>query len=120
MSSNIDDKTLHEYYLWPFVDGIRAGAASVMCSYNRINSTYGCENDKLMNQILKTELSFSGFVLLDWNAQHNLQSANAGLDMVMPRGGSWGDNLTDAVHNHTISEERLTDMASRWVKCRCR
>lgn len=113
ISSNIDDKTLHEYYLWPFVDGIRAGAASVMCSYNRINSTYGCENDKLMNQILKTELSFSGFVLLDWNAQHNLQSANAGLDMVMPRGGSWGDNLTEAVHNHTISEERLTDMASR-------
>ncbi|KAF7552126.1 hypothetical protein G7Z17_g4535 [Cylindrodendrum hubeiense] len=113
ISSNIDDKTLHEHYLWPFVDGIRAGAASIMCAYNRINGTYGCENEKLMNGILKTELSFSGFVLLDWNAQHNLQSANAGLDMVMPLGGSWGENLTDAVQNHTISEERITDMATR-------
>ncbi|KAI5468115.1 glycoside hydrolase family 3 protein [Mariannaea sp. PMI_226] len=113
VSSNIDDKTLHEYYLWPFVDGLEAGAASVMCSYNRINGTYGCENNRLMNEILKTELNFPGFVLLDWNAQHNIQSANRGLDMVMPSGGSWGDNLTDAVLNRTVSEERVTDMANR-------
>ncbi|KAI8653805.1 Fn3-like domain-containing protein [Fusarium sp. Ph1] len=113
VSSNIDDKTLHEYYLWPFVDSVRAGVASVMCSYNRINSTYGCENSKLMNGILKSELSFDGFVLLDWNARHSLSSANAGLDMVMPLRGNWGENLTEAVHNGTISEERITDMATR-------
>ncbi|KAL6365871.1 hypothetical protein LRP88_00450 [Fusarium phalaenopsidis] len=112
VSSNIDDKTLHEYYLWPFVDSVRAGVASVMCSYNRINSTYGCENSKLMNGILKSELSFDGFVLLDWNARHSLSSANAGLDMVMPLRGNWGENLTEAVHNGTISEERITDMAT--------
>jgi beta-glucosidase len=116
-SSNIDDKTLHEFYLWPFVDGVRAGVASVMCSYNRINNTYGCENSKLMNGILKSELSFDGFVLLDWNAQHNLQSANAGLDMVMPLGGNWGKNLTEAVRNGTVSESRVTDMATRFVLC---
>ncbi|KAI1633094.1 glycoside hydrolase family 3 protein [Biscogniauxia mediterranea] len=115
VSSNIDDKTLHEYYLWPFMDGVKAGVASVMCSYNRINSTYGCMNSKLMNGILKTELSFDGFVLLDWNAQHSLNSANAGLDMVMPSGGSWGDNLTEAVHNGSVSEARVTDMATRIV-----
>ncbi|KAL2674183.1 glycoside hydrolase 3 [[Neocosmospora] mangrovei] len=113
VSSNIDDKTLHEYYLWPFVDSVRAGVASVMCSYNRINSTYGCENSKLMNGILKSELSFDGFVLLDWNARHSLSSANAGLDMVMPLRGNWGENLTEAVNNGTISEERITDMATR-------
>lgn len=116
VSSNVDDKTLHEYYLWPFVDSVRAGVASVMCSYNRINNTYGCENSKLMNGILKSELEFDGFVLLDWNAQHNLQSANAGLDMVMPLGGNWGENLTMAVENGTISEARLTDMATRFVR----
>ncbi|KAF5004193.1 hypothetical protein FDECE_9331 [Fusarium decemcellulare] len=114
-SSNVDDKTLHEYYLWPFVDSVKAGVASVMCSYNRINNTYGCENSKLMNGILKSELEFDGFVLLDWNAQHNLNSANAGLDMVMPSGGSWGQNLTDAVENGTVSESRLTDMATRII-----
>ncbi|TDZ22933.1 Beta-glucosidase cel3A [Colletotrichum orbiculare MAFF 240422] len=112
-SSNIDDKTLHEFYLWPFVDGVKAGAASIMCSYNRINNTYGCENSKLMNGVLKGELEFDGFVLLDWNAQHNLQSANSGLDMVMPLGGSWGQNLTAAVSNGTVSESRVTDMATR-------
>ncbi|KAI5926511.1 glycoside hydrolase family 3 protein [Camillea tinctor] len=115
VSSNIDDKTLHEFYLWPFMDGVKAGVASVMCSYNRVNSTYACMNSKLMNGILKTELSFDGFVLLDWNAQHSLDSANAGLDMVMPSGGSWGDNLTEAVHNGSVSEDRVTDMATRIV-----
>lgn len=113
VSANIDDKTLHEFYLWPFVDGIHAGVASVMCSYQRINSTYGCDNSKTLNGILKTELGFQGFVLLDWNAVHHLTSANAGLDMVMPLGGSFGNNLTDAVHNGTVTEDRVTDMATR-------
>ncbi|WZH46935.1 glycoside hydrolase superfamily [Fusarium acuminatum] len=113
VSSNVDDKTLHEYYLWPFVDSVRAGVASVMCAYNRVNGTYACENSKLMNGILKSELEFDGFVLLDWNAQHNLESANAGLDMVMPMGGFWGENLTQAVENGTVTESRVTDMATR-------
>ncbi|KAM0351161.1 hypothetical protein ACHAPU_002945 [Fusarium lateritium] len=113
VSSNVDDKTLHEYYLWPFVDAVKAGVASVMCAYNRVNGTYSCENSKLMNGILKSELEFDGFVLLDWNAQHNLQSANAGLDMVMPSGGFWGENLTQAVENGTVKESRVTDMATR-------
>ncbi|KAL7626501.1 glycoside hydrolase 3 [Parahypoxylon ruwenzoriense] len=113
VSANVDDKTLHEFYLWPFMDGVRAGVASVMCSYNRINNTYACENSKLMNGVLKTELAFNGFVLLDWNAQHKLESANAGLDMVMPGAGSWGNNLTEAVRNGTVGEDRVTDMATR-------
>jgi beta-glucosidase len=115
VSSNIDDKTLHEFYLWPFADSIRAGAASVMCSYQRVNNTYGCDNSKLLNGVLKTELGFEGFVLLDWNAIHHLQSVNAGLDMVMPLGGSLGQNLTDAVANGTVAEDRVTDMATRIV-----
>ncbi|EHK46741.1 glycoside hydrolase family 3 protein [Trichoderma atroviride IMI 206040] len=115
VSANIDDKTLHEYYLWPFMDSVHAGVGSVMCSYNRINSTYGCKNDKLMNGILKTELNFKGFVMLDWNAQHDIDSAEAGLDMVMPLAGAWGKNLTDAVANGTVSEARVTDMATRIV-----
>lgn len=97
------------------MDGIKAGVGSVMCSYNRINNTYGCENSKLMNGILKDELGFDGFVMLDWNAQHNINSANAGLDMIMPMGGAWGQNLTDAVRNGTVQESRVTDMATRII-----
>ncbi|KAH6603716.1 glycoside hydrolase family 3 protein [Trichoderma cornu-damae] len=102
VSANIDDRTLHEYYLWPFMDSVHAGVGSVMCSYNRINNTYGCKNNKLMNGILKTELGFQGFVMLDWDAQHDLQSANNGLDMVMPLDGSWGKKLIDAVANGMV------------------
>lgn len=113
VSSNVDDKTMHEFYLWPFADSVHAGVASVMCSYQRINGTYGCDNSKMLNGILKGELDFQGFVLLDWNAIHDLYSSNAGLDMVMPMGGSFGKNLTEAVGNGTVTEERVTDMATR-------
>lgn len=110
---------MHELYLWPFIDGVRAGAASVMCSYNRVNNSYGCQNSKLMNGLLKTELEFQGFVISDWNAQHSgVASALAGLDMVMPTGGFWGDNLTQSVKNGSVPEQRVTDMATRYVRPR--
>lgn len=115
-SSNIDDQTMHELYLWPFMDGVRAGAACAMCSYNRINNSYACQNSKLMNGLLKTELEFQGFVVSDWNAQYGgIAGAAAGLDMIMPeaQGAPWANNLTAAVNNGSVSEARVVDMATR-------
>ena len=81
ISSNIDDRTMHELYLWPFADAVQANVASVMCSYNKLNGTWACENDKVMNQLLKHELDFKGYIMSDWNAQHStVQSVNTGLD----------------------------------------
>lgn len=98
------------------MDGVKAGVGSIMCSYNRVNNSYGCQNSKLMNGLLKTEMSFQGFVVADWNAQHSgVASALAGLDLVMPYGGYWGDNLTEAVRNSSVPEERVTDMVTRSV-----
>ncbi|RYP35330.1 hypothetical protein DL767_003869 [Monosporascus sp. MG133] len=65
ISSNLDDKSMHELYLWPFADAVRAGVGSIMCSYNRINGTYACENSKTLNYLLKNELSFQGFAVLN-------------------------------------------------------
>lgn len=121
ISSNIDDRTMHELYLWPFVDAVRSGVASIMCSYNRINQTYGCENSKLLNGVLKEELGFQGYVVSDWGATHSgLQAINAGLDMDMPGtigfGGTqsyFGGNLTMAVQNGSLPETRLDDMILR-------
>ncbi|GMG31135.1 unnamed protein product [Aspergillus oryzae] len=114
LSSNADDRTIHELYVFPFMDALREGVGSVMCSYQRLNHSYGCQNSKLLNGILKTELGFEGFVVSDWAAQHSgVASANAGLDVVMPDGGFWGRNLTDAVANGSVSSERLDDMATR-------
>jgi len=86
LSSNIDPKTEHELYVWPFQDAIRAGAASVMCAYTRFNNSYGCQNSYNMNGVLKGELGFEGFVVSDWGAQRTgIASANSGLDMVSSR-----------------------------------
>jgi beta-glucosidase-like glycosyl hydrolase len=63
MSSNIDDRTLHELYLWPFADSVKAGVASFMCAYNKLNGTWACENDKTINGILKGELNFQGYMV---------------------------------------------------------
>jgi beta-glucosidase len=117
VSSNIDDQTMHELYLWPFHDAVEAGAGCIMCSYNRINSTYSCSNNKTINGLLKTELDFKGFTVSDWGAQQDkLPSAQAGLDVAMPNSQYWQDGaLADAVGNGTLSKDRLVDMATRIV-----
>jgi beta-glucosidase len=89
-SSNMDDTTLHELYLWPFADAVHAGTGSIMCSYNLLNNSYACQNSKALNGILKTELGFQGFVVSDWGAQHGgVASAQAGMDIVMPSGAAF-------------------------------
>lgn len=114
MSSNADDRTLHELYAFPFMNALRAGAGAVLCGYNRANQSYACQNSKLLNGVLKTELGFEGFVVSDWEGQHSgVASANAGMDLVMPDGGYWGKNLSEAVTNGSVSADRLDDMATR-------
>ena len=122
-SSNVDDKTMHELYLWPFADAVRAGTGSIMCSYNQINNSYGCQNSYTQNYLLKGELGFQGFILSDWQAQHSgVSSTLAGLDMSMPgdvtfnSGTSyWGTNLTISILNGTLPQWRLDDAAIRIV-----
>ena len=120
ISSNIADRVMHELYLWPFADSIQANVASVMCSYNRLNSTYACESDAALNGLLKKELGFQGYVVSDWAAQHTTTgSARAGMDMAMPGDGMgdnvflWGQNLVRAVSDGTVPQSRLDDIARR-------
>lgn len=115
VSSNLDDRTMHELYLWPFADAVNAGTGTVMASYNRLNNSYGAQNSKTLNGLLKTELGFQGVVLSDWGAQHaGYAGALAGLDMQMPSGDYfWGENLTTAVSNGSVPQSRFDDMATR-------
>lgn len=107
----------------PFADAVRAGVGAVMCSYQQVNNSYACQNSQLLNNLLKNELGFQGFVVSDWQAQHaGVASALAGLDMTMPgdvvfeSGTSyWGPNLTVAILNGTVPEWRLDDMATRII-----
>ena len=124
MSSNMDDRTLHEMYGWPFQDSVKAGVGSVMCSYQMLNNSYSCGNSKLLNGILKDELGFQGFVQSDWLAQRSgVASALSGLDVSMPGDGLtwaageslWGPELTKSVLNGSLPIQRLNDMVTRVV-----
>ncbi|KAL2786985.1 putative beta-glucosidase G [Aspergillus keveii] len=125
LSANIDDRTIHELYLWPFANAARAKVASFMCAYQRLNGSYACENSKVLNGLLKEELGFQGYVMSDWGGTHSgMASIEGGLDMNMPGGlgpygtvpeaGSFfGGNVTTGVNNGTLDEARLDDMIVR-------
>ncbi|KAL1928605.1 hypothetical protein VTP01DRAFT_2391 [Rhizomucor pusillus] len=107
-STEVDDRTLHEIYLWPFARSVEAGAGTIMCSYNKINGTYACENDHTLNQILKGELGFRGFVQV------------TGWPPIPPRkqpGGFlyFGSALKRAVKHGHVDIKRVEDMTRRIV-----
>jgi len=80
----IDQQTLHEVYVAPFIDAAGAGVSSVMCSYNHINGPFACGNADTLKTILKGEIGFKGFVTSDWGGVHSVSFINKGLDMEMP------------------------------------
>ncbi|KAI1391464.1 glycoside hydrolase family 3 protein [Hypoxylon trugodes] len=126
-SSNIDDRAIHELYLWPFAEGVKAGVGSVMASYNAINGSAASQNSYILNGLLKDELGFQGLVMTDWLAQiSGVGSALAGLDMSMPGDtvgnnipldgySNWQYELTRSVLNGSVPVDRLNDMATRIV-----
>ncbi|KAK2627380.1 hypothetical protein QTJ16_003346 [Diplocarpon rosae] len=124
ISANIDDRTMHELYMWPFANAVKAGVAGIMCSYQRLNGSYACQNSKALNGYLKGELAFQGYVVSDWGGTHSgVASIEAGLDMNMPGGlylygllfgpSDFGGNVTLAVNNGTLDVSRVDDMITR-------
>jgi beta-glucosidase len=93
----IDDQTLHETELQAFAAGIQAGAGSVMCSYNRINNIYGCGNETLLQNILRQQLAFTGFVESDWGAIHKTTDLIYGTDIEQPGNAAGTSNFAAAL-----------------------
>lgn len=113
-SANVDERTNFEIYYPAFKAAIDAGVGSVMCSYNRINNTYACENEETLNVDLKQRLGFKGFVMSDWGATHStIPAANNGLEMQMPDDSFFGAKLKQAVQNGQVSQSRVDDMLLR-------
>lgn len=81
-NSVVDDRTLHEVYLPQFEAAVReAHVATVMCSYNRLNGDYACQNATLLQSILRKQWGFEGIVLADYGAAKDTVSGlNNGLD----------------------------------------
>jgi hypothetical protein len=136
-SSLVDDRTQHELYLHPFLRSVMAGVVSIMCSYSKsfcsnvrrhkayvsfltadlINGTYACENDKIMNDLVKRELGFQGCmpitdlpfiqfvahkstdIMSDWGGTMSTMGAATGLDV----------SIKYRVH------ESFSNRGSRWI-----
>ncbi len=85
VSSNVDERTLHEIYLAGFKTAIlQGGALAVMAAYNPLNGVHCSENKMLLTDILKKQWGFKGLVMSDWGAVHSVDAVNAGLDLEMP------------------------------------
>jgi len=81
----VGTRAQHEIYMPPFKAAIDAGAGAVMCSYNKVNGDYACENNELLNKLLREDLGFKGFVVSDWGAVHSgAKSVSSGLNVEMP------------------------------------
>jgi beta-glucosidase len=114
----MDKRTMRETDLLAFEIAIKmAQPAAVMCSFNLVNGEYTCENDYLLNQVLKKDFGFKGWVVSDWETTHStVKAANAGLDQEMPGDDFFGAPLRRAVGDGQVSMDRLNDMNRRILR----
>ena len=119
LNAVINRRTLRETDLLAFQIAITtAQPAGVMCSYNHINGDYACENDYTLNQVLKHDWGFKGFVLSDWGGTHStVKAALAGLDQDQPGDDNFfSEPLKQAVLAGQVPQARLDDMVHRIVR----
>src|SRR5580658_4332757 len=118
VSSNLDKRAMREIDLLAFEIAIKdSGVGTVMCAYNRVNGVYSCENDFLLNEVLKKDWGFKGWVMSDWGATHStVQAANAGLDQEFFLNQYFSAPLKEAVEKGAVPTARLDDMVHRILR----
>ncbi|MBC7668884.1 MAG: beta-glucosidase [Gemmatimonadaceae bacterium] len=119
VSSNVADDAARASDFLAFEFAIeQSNPGSVMCAYNRINGAYACENNYLLNEVLKTDWAYPGFVMSDWGGVHSTaKAANAGLDQesayTFDKQPFFGAPLKAAVADGSVPQARLDDMVRR-------
>ena len=123
VSSQIDHAAARESDLLAFQIAIEIGhPGSVMCAYNRVNTVYACENDWLLNKVLKGDWSYPGFVMSDWGAVHSAsKAALAGLDQesageTFDKEVYFDKPLRQAVAKGEVPQSRVDDMVHRILR----
>lgn len=118
VNSILSERAMRESDLLAFQIGIRdSGVGAVMCSYNKINGTYACENDHTLRDVLDHDWKFPGFVVSDWGGTHStVKAAKAGLDIEMPGYDYFGEPLKKAVQSGQISQPLLNEMVHRILR----
>ena len=111
---HVSERALREIY-WPgFTAGVKAGSVSVMAAYNKLNGAYCSENAHLLQDVLKQEWGFDGFVVSDWAGTHSTLAASLnGLDLEMPSPVFFGAELLNAVEQQQVPMAVIDDKARR-------
>ncbi len=115
-SSDVDERTLREIYFAPFETVVRkAKPWTVMCSYNRINGVFSAENGFLLNDVLRGEWGFDGYVVTDWGAiVDRVKGLEAGVDLEMPASSGINDKkIVEAVQSGRLDEKILDRACER-------
>ena len=116
VSVQVDDRTLHEIYLPPFEASVKdGGVGSVMCSYNRIGTSYACDDPYTLDTVLRGQWGFQGYVQSDFGATHSTAtSLNAGEDFEMPSPSFYTTaNIQAALSNGTLTEATIDTALKR-------
>ncbi|MGC4069522.1 MAG: glycoside hydrolase family 3 C-terminal domain-containing protein [Polyangiaceae bacterium] len=119
VSSDLDERTLHETYLPAFEAAVReAGVGAVMTAYNLVNGVHCSEHAYLIKNVLKGQWGFAGVVMSDWvSVYSDAAAANAGLDLEMPTAEWFAiDKLLPLIGNGTISESEVDDKVRRLLR----
>ncbi len=118
----VSQRALAEIYDPAFQASVNAGVGAVMCSYNRVNGSYACQNSQTLSDTLDSVMNFKGFVMSDWGATHStVASVDAGLDMNMP-GGAFGTDyysasaLQAALTAGQITQAQIDNMVYRILR----
>src|SRR5579885_3352015 len=114
----VSKRAMRESDLLAFQIGLKiSDAAAVMCSYNRVNGDYSCENKYLLTDVLKHDWNFKGFVLSDWGGTHSTEKASAaGLDQEQPMADFFGPKLKEAVEAGRVPMSEIDDHARRVLR----
>lgn len=118
-SSNMDERTLREIYTLPYEIAIRESSpGGVMCAFNQINGEFSCENGTLLNQILKAEIGFKGWVVSDFLGVYDAEAAlNSGFDQELVGGRELNpEALFELLDAGLITEAMIDEAAFRVVR----
>lgn len=115
----VDDRALNEIYLKGFEIAVKkAKPWTVMCSYNKINGSYGSENHYLLTEVLREKWGYEGTTVTDWGAANDrVEGIKAGLDLEMPgSNGAFDKDIIEAVKDGSLNESDVDKAVENLLK----
>lgn len=119
VSADVSQKALREIYLPAFKAAVQQGkSGSVMCAKNKVNGIYSCQNNQLLDGVLKKEYGFNGFVVSDFRSAHGTAAAaNGGLDLELPDAKYYTEEaLAKAVKSGEVSMATINGHVHRILR----